>query len=82
MDRKNGSLVPDSICKRIDWLINNYLEQIAVNSDNWSALYKEPSNENYWGLSYPQSHMHGGGPPMLRRISKDHVNKMYNIDLI
>ncbi|MCP5251672.1 MAG: hypothetical protein H6939_08145 [Burkholderiales bacterium] len=34
---------------------------------------------SYWELTYPKSHMHGGGPPTLQRISKDEVYYRYSL---
>lgn len=76
---KNGSVVQDSVCERIQWLTDSYLEQIAVDGDNWSALYRNPDDSSYWELTYPQSHMHGGGPPTLQRMSKGDAHKRYGI---
>jgi len=64
---KSGSVVQDAVCERIQWLIDSHLEQITVNGDNWSALYRNPDDGSYWELTYPKSHMHGGGPPTLNK---------------
>jgi len=76
---KDGSVVQDSVCERIQWLTDSYLEQLAVDGDNWSALYRNPDDGSYWELTYPQSHMHGGGPPTLQRVSRDDAHKRYGI---
>ena len=74
---KSGSMTQDSICDRIQWLTESYLEQIAIDGDNWSALFKDPHDGRYWELTYPQSHMQGGGPPTLQLLSKEAVFKKY-----
>ncbi len=76
---KSGSVVQDSVCERIQWLTDSYLEQVSVDGDNWSALYRNHDDGSYWELTYPQSHMHGGGPPTLQRVSKDDAYKRYGI---
>jgi hypothetical protein len=76
---KDGSVVQDSICERIQWLTDSCFEQLSVDGDNWSALYKNPDDGSYWELTYPQSHMHGGGPPKLQRVSKDDALERYGI---
>lgn len=78
---KNGSVVRDSVCERIQWLTDSYLEQVAVDGDNWSALYRNPDDSSYWELTYPQSHRHGGGPPALQRVSKEEAYKRYGIEV-
>ncbi|MFC3851677.1 Imm27 family immunity protein [Salinispirillum marinum] len=76
---KRGTLKQDAVCERIQWLIDSYFKQVAVDGDNWSALYINPDDGSYWELTYPYSHMHGGGPPTLQRITKDHAKKRYVI---
>ncbi|MGJ0515579.1 MAG: Imm27 family immunity protein [Methylomicrobium sp.] len=76
---KDGSVVEDSVCERIHWLTDFYFEQIAVDGDNWSALYKNPDDRSYWELTYPKSYMHGGGPPTLQRISEVEAYKRYSL---
>ena len=77
---KGNAVIQDSICERIHWLTDSYFEQIDVDGDNWSALYKSPEDGNYWELTYPQSHMHGGGPPTLTRISADDACDRYSTE--
>ena len=76
---KDGSVVQDALCKRIQWLTDSYLEQVAVDGDNWSALYRNPDDDSYWELTYPQSQRHGGGPPALQRVPKGDAFKRYGI---
>ena len=76
---KGGAVEQDSICERIQWLTDSYFQQIAVDGDNWSALYKNPDDGSYWELTYPQSHMQGGGPPTLQRISENDACGRYSI---
>lgn len=74
---QDGSMMQDTVCQRIQWLTDYYLEQIFVDGDNWTALYKNPDDGRYWELSYPQSHMQGGGPPTLQCITKDDAFRRY-----
>jgi hypothetical protein len=78
---KDGSVVADDVCLRIEWLVFNELEQLSVNSNEWSALYRKHDDNTYWELSYPQSHLHGAGPPTLERISKEKALMHYEIIL-
>jgi hypothetical protein len=76
---KGGTVIQDSICKRIHWLTKSHLEQLYVDGENWSALYKNPDDGIYWELIYPKSYMHGGGPPTLQKLSERDAYKKYNI---
>ncbi len=77
IEAADGSVVKDSACDRIQWLTESYFEQIAVDGDKWSALYRDPEEGSYWEFTYPQSHMHGGGPPALSRIAESVAREKY-----
>lgn len=69
----NGAAVAaDDACRRIDWLTSTYFETVSVDGDNWEAVYRDPADGRHWKLTYPNSHMHGGGPPMLRVLGGPH----------
>ena len=76
---KDGTMIQDSVCNRIQWLTDSFFEEITIDGDNWSALYKNPDDGEYWELTYPKSDMQGGGPPTLNRISKEAACQQYNI---
>jgi hypothetical protein len=65
----NGRVVADETCKRIEVLIRGHLVALASSPDNWSTLYQDPNDLRLWEHTYPQSHLHGGGPPSLTCIS-------------
>jgi hypothetical protein len=54
---------------RILQLIRDELVKIATDISGWRVLYRDPKDSRLWELSYPQSEMHGGGPPKLTCIS-------------
>lgn len=64
----SGKMRADDNCKRIEWLVKNYLIKVSANNGNWDMLYQDPDDGRYWMLSYPQSGMQGGGPPMLECV--------------
>ena len=66
----------DETCKRIHWLTENVLE--FVKSGNWEGLYLDPNDGRHWLLYYPQSELHGGGPPSMRVISKNEVHERFS----
>jgi hypothetical protein len=72
-EEDDGSIVADAVAVRIDWLISNVLAVVGASKDGWSTVYRNPSDERFWLHTYPQSEMHGGGPPSLRAISADEV---------
>ena len=55
----------DENCKRIELLITSYLHFIGCDSSGWDRLYLSPDDGRYWELTYPESELHGGGPPCL-----------------
>ena len=74
-----GKVEPDGNCRRIDQLIENELNEIARDASGWDVLYVDPSDGRRWELIYPESHLHGGGPPMLRYLTKEEAQNKYGI---
>lgn len=76
------NVVGDEVCCRIEWLISNVLEAIALGPEYgaWERLYRNPKDGAYWERSYPLSEMHGGGPPALTKITSDEARKKYRIE--
>jgi hypothetical protein len=74
----NGPLIElDTVGKRILFLIDNVLRQVAADSTGWDKLYRDSSDGRFWELMYLQSHLHGGGPPSLIHISESDARKKY-----
>ena len=63
----------DRTCERIDWLIENVLQQIGYHKENlaWETLYRDPQDGRFWVKTYPHSERHGGGPAALICISEE-----------
>jgi hypothetical protein len=64
---KDGKMVADSNCELIESMIKNDLTEIKISEDGWTKRYQH-TNKSIWELTYPESHLHGGGPPKLTRI--------------
>jgi hypothetical protein len=76
-----GGVRPDDTCRRIDWLLKEVLEEVAVSPEwgAWEVLFRDPSDGRYWERTFPEGDMHGGGPPRLRCISFDEAREKYPI---
>lgn len=70
IENDTGKVSQDATCDRIEWLTNSVLEKISVDSENWTVTYRDPDDGRFWILSYPHSHMQGGGPPRLDLAKK------------
>lgn len=70
-------VLADDACRRIDELVQTYLEKIGHDASGWDALYRDPADGRYWELVYPESDLHGGGPPTLLNTSPDHARSKY-----
>ncbi len=46
-----------------------HLTRAWTNAAAWLKGYQCPQTHTVWVMSYPESHLHGGGPPELRRAS-------------
>jgi hypothetical protein len=66
----DGRMVLDATEQRIDLLISQHLEKVAVSpeSGGWDVLYRDPIDGRYWELTYPKGEMHGGGPRRLAHL--------------
>lgn len=53
--------------------------KIGTADDGWSILYQDKEDGRYWELTYPESGMHGGGPPTLTWLKFEEVEKKYKI---
>ena len=62
-------IVADEVCRRIEWLIESQLESLATTG--WETLYQDTRDGRLWERTYPQSEMHGGGPPQLSIVSPE-----------
>jgi hypothetical protein len=72
-----GKVIGDITCRRIDILISDYLEKVA--GGGWETLYRDPQDNRYWELTYPQGEMHGGGPPRLIHLPSSVAKEKYKI---
>jgi hypothetical protein len=76
---ENSKMIADKECERIQWLINNSLLKVAIDSSGWDVLYKDESDNRYWELIYPNSELQGGGPPSLILLSELQAKEKYII---
>jgi hypothetical protein len=75
----NGSNISrGDVGERIDWLLENGLEKIAVDSSGWSSLYVDTGDRRMWELTYPQSEMPGGGPRLLQMVTLEDAKRRFN----
>lgn len=76
----NGIMCQDTTCDRIHWLTTKVLKMICVDGNSWSALYRDMNDGRFWELTYPKSHMHGGGPPSLCYITDSDVMRRWRLN--
>jgi hypothetical protein len=73
----DGQVVADASTLRIETLRDEYLREIGRDASGWDTLYMDPYDGRLWEHTYPQSHMHGGGPPLLRLIGTEEARRKY-----
>lgn len=44
-----------------------HLDKLRTDPVNWTIEYRDRPDGSLWIMDYPQSELHGGGPPRLRR---------------
>ncbi|RAN82526.1 hypothetical protein B5P43_00005 [Bacillus sp. SRB_336] len=74
-----GKVAGDASCLRIQELVAEHLIQVARSPDGWSCLYRDPSDGRLWEHTYPQSELHGGGPPALALVTQEQAFARYGI---
>jgi hypothetical protein len=76
---RDGRPVVDEVCRRISILTQSYLDEVGRDASGWNTIYRDPNDGRYWELTYPQSNLHGGGPPELRCLDIREAREKYNI---
>lgn len=76
---QQGVVKASEAARRIDDLVERYLESVAASTDGWSRLFRDPSDGRYWELTYPEGSSHGGGAPRLTNISREDAASRYDI---
>ena len=74
-------VVGDDTCKRIEWLVSEKLQKTATDASGWDTLYLDPVDGRYWELTYPNSGVHGGGPPRLTQLPAESAKSKYGTAL-
>jgi len=77
---EDGRVRGDAICERIKWLTQSYLVQVAYSRDGggWETLFRDPGDGRLWERTYPQSEVHGGGPPRLSLLTPEQAAVRYD----
>jgi hypothetical protein len=76
---KDGQMRADSTSERISWLTSYHLRKISVDKrwGAWETLFQDPDDGRYWEQTYPQSELHGGGPPSLQLLTRQEARAKY-----
>ncbi|MFT3880592.1 MAG: Imm27 family immunity protein [Gemmatales bacterium] len=61
-------VVGDASCKRIEWLAELRLERLGTDPSGWAVLFRDTGDNRLWELTYPESELHGSGPPKLPKL--------------
>ena len=77
---EHGQLVANASAKRIDYLVENELQELGRTQDGWSVLYVDTADGRFWQLSYPDSGEHGGGAPCLEVLTRDAARDRFGSD--
>ena len=73
----SGRVVKDANTERIEILTRDYLREVKRDTSGWKVLYIDPKDSRYWELSYPDSGLSGGGPPLLQHLNREDVREKY-----
>jgi len=66
---RDRAVVGDDVCAEIKRLLAEDLVELGRDESGWYTLFRDRRDGQFWERSYPQSELHGGGPPQLAPIS-------------
>jgi hypothetical protein len=78
---EDGRIIADEVCRRIEALISSHLTQIGKDSSGWNTLCRDQDDGRLWERSFPQSHLHGGGPPKLKQLTTEAAKETFGPNL-
>ena len=67
----------DDTSRRIETLAADHLERVGAEPTGWDTLYRDPRDGRLWEKTYPQSDLHGGGPPTLQCVTPEYAARKY-----
>lgn len=53
--------------------------KVAEDKSGWEILYLTKDAQEYWVKSYPNSEHHGGGEPLLIKITKEAAKVKFSV---
>jgi len=53
--------------------------EVATDESGWETLYQDKSSKEFWVRTFPDSHLHGGGLPLLTLISEPEAQKRFKL---
>lgn len=75
----DGQVVADATTLRIEALVEHQLDKLSTDSSGWDTLFRDPQDGRFWELTFPDSSLHGGGPPRLTQLSEQDARSKYNV---
>jgi hypothetical protein len=70
-----AGMVADDVAERIRSLVADSL--VKVVGGGWETLYRDPTDDRLWELTYPHGGWHGGGPPALQAVTREYASRKY-----
>ena len=74
---KDGRVVADEVCVRIEGLTRNHLRELGHDASGWDALFVDQNDGRLSQLVSPESGLHGGGAPQLRHLASAQAKEKY-----
>lgn len=57
--------------------LSGQLPRVGIADGGWSALHFDPADGRLWEFTFPESRLHGGGPPLLHVVSEEKAREKY-----
>ncbi|PSQ80928.1 MAG: hypothetical protein BRD46_03260 [Bacteroidetes bacterium QS_8_68_15] len=57
--------------------LSRELPRVGITDGGWSALHFDPDDGRLWEFTFPEGHLHGGGPPLMHVLSEAEAREKY-----
>lgn len=63
--------------------VKGYLEanciEVATDESGWEILYRDSATKELWVRTFPDSHLHGGGLPLLTLFPESEAKEKFQL---
>lgn len=53
--------------------------EVATDESGWISLFQDKLTKEFWVRTFPDSHLHGDGSPLLKRLSESDAKEQFQL---